>query len=348
MVRILVVDDERSIRITLSEILRRDGSEVESAEDAEQALHLLATAPFDVIVTDIVMPRLSGVDLLKAIRMTAPDAQVIMMTGEPTVETASEAIRAGASDYLMKPVSKEAILRSVRHAAEIKRLSDERRRLAEENRLYQQNLERMVEDRTAELRETNVKLLDTMDGFVLAMARTVESRDPYTAGHEQRVALLGRQIAREMGSPENDARGIYMAGLIHDLGKIGIPAEILSKPSRLTQLEINLIRIHPQVGYDILKGIVFPWPIADVALRHHERLDGSGYPSGLRDGDIPIGARIIAVADTVEAMMSHRPYRPALGQEKALEEIEANSGRLYDADAAACCLRLFREKGFTL
>ena len=346
MAEVLIVDDEKSIRLTLSEMLRADGFEVESAESAEIALKLLATKPYDVVVTDIIMPRVNGVDLLKAIQMTVPGVQVIMMTGEPTLETASEAIRAGVRDYLAKPVTKEAILRSVRSAVEIKRLNDERRRLADENRRYQQGLEQMVEDRTAELRETNRRLQSTMEGFVLAMARTVESRDPYTAGHEQRVAEIGREIARDMGLSDDVCRGIYMAGLIHDLGKIGVPAEILSKPTRLTETELSLIRIHPEVGHKILEGIVFPWPIADIALKHHERLDGSGYPAGLRGDDIPLEARIIAVADTVEAMISHRPYRPALGLDKALEEIERYSGRLYDERAVKACIALFRERHF--
>ena len=348
MTKILVVDDEKSIRLTLSEILRRDGFDVESAENADEALKRLSSDGVDVVVSDIILPRVTGVDLLKEIRKAAPDVQVIMMTGEPTVETASEALRAGACDYLMKPVTKEAALRSVRQAAEFKALNDERRLLAEENRQYQMNLERMVEERTAELRATNKRLQETIDGTVRIIASTVESRDPYTAVHQRRVAEIAQATAREIGLPEDRVHGIFMAGMIHDVGKVSVPAEILSKPTRLTENEFSLIKQHSQVGYNILKDIVFPWPLAEIVLQHHERLNGSGYPDGLKDGQILLESRIIAVADVVEAMASHRPYRPALGLDKALDEITRNAGRLYDEDAVAACVRLVREKGFQL
>jgi len=348
MTQVLVVDDEKSIRVTLSEFLRRDGFSVESAETADEAMKRLSGNNIDVVVSDIILPRMTGVDLLKAIRKVSRDIQVIMMTGEPTVDTASEALRAGACDYLMKPVAKEAILRSVRHAAEIKALSDERRRLAEENRQYQMNLERMVEERTAELRATNERLRETIDGTVRIIASTVESRDPYTAGHQRRVAEIAHATAKEIDMPEEKVHGIFMASRIHDLGKVSVPAEILSKPTRLTDSEFALIRQHALVGYNILKDIVFPWPLAEIVLQHHERLDGSGYPGGLKDGEILLESRIIAVADVVEAMASHRPYRPALGLDKAIEEITKNAGRLYDEAVVAACVRIFREKGFQL
>jgi putative two-component system response regulator len=342
MARVMVVDDEKSIRRTLSEFLRRDGFEVSTAENADEALRLLSANGPDVVITDIILPRVSGVALLKEIRSISPDVQVLMMTGEPTVETASEAVRSGACDYLMKPVSKEAVLRSVRHAAEIKALSDERRRLMDENRKYQKNLEQTVEERTKELRVTNDKLRETVEGTIRVIALTVESRDPYTAGHQKRVAEIAAAMAKAMGLSEERIQGIFMAGMIHDLGKIKIPAEILSKPTRLTKTEFELIQEHPRVGYDILKDINFPWPLAEMVIQHHERMDGSGYPGGLRDGEILLESRILAVADVVEAMASHRPYRAALGIETALAEITKNAGKLYDAAAAAVCVRLFR------
>ena len=178
------------------------------------------------------------------------------------------------------------------------------------------------------------------------IAATVEMRDPYTAGHQRRVAELAEAIAREMGLPEDEVHGIHLAGVIHDLGKIKIPAEILAMPTRLTELELQMVRTHAQAGYDILKEIDFPWPIAQFVLQHHERLDGSGYPGGLKGSDILLGARILAAADTVEAMSSHRPYRPGLGLEAALEEITRRRGSLYDADVVDACLKLFREGRF--
>jgi HD-GYP domain-containing protein (c-di-GMP phosphodiesterase class II) len=183
---------------------------------------------------------------------------------------------------------------------------------------------------------------------IQAMAVTVETRDPYTAGHQRKVADITHAIATEMNLPADQIDGIRMASIIHDLGKMSVPAEILSKPTKLTAIEFSLVKIHPQAGYDILKDIDFPWPIARMVLEHHERLDGSGYPNGLTGENLLMESKILAVADVVEAMASHRPYRPGLGIEVALEEIEKNRGTLYDNTVVDDCLRLFREKGFQL
>jgi PAS domain S-box-containing protein len=188
---------------------------------------------------------------------------------------------------------------------------------------------------------------ESLEDTIGSIASTIEIRDPYTAGHQRRVAKLAAAIGGGLGLPEDQTRGIFLAGLIHDVGKINIPAEILSKPGKLTSLEMQFIRTHPQAGYDIVKGIEFPWPIAEAILQHHERLDGSGYPRGLAAKAVIIEARILAVADVTEAMTAHRPYRPALGLDAALAEIEAGKGRLYDPAAADACIALFRNKGFT-
>ncbi|MBI5606338.1 MAG: PAS domain S-box protein [Deltaproteobacteria bacterium] len=197
-----------------------------------------------------------------------------------------------------------------------------------------------------ELQISLEKLRKALGGIIQAMALTVESRDPYTAGHQRRVADLARSIAHEMGFPEDQMDGLRMAGIIHDLGKIAVPAEILSKPTQLSKLEFGLIKVHPQISHDILKDIDFPWPVAEIVLQHHERMDGSGYPQGLMGSNILLEARILAVADVVEAIASHRPYRPALGIDEALEEISQNQGILYDREVVDICLRLFKEKGY--
>jgi PAS domain S-box-containing protein len=196
--------------------------------------------------------------------------------------------------------------------------------------------------------ESEQRLRKSLEATVEAIAATVETRDPYTAGHERRVALLATAIAREMNLPPEQVEGIHFGGLIHDLGKLYVPAEILSKPGRLSPVEFELVKQHPQAGYDIIRAIEFPWPVARMVLEHHERLDGSGYPNRLMGDAILFEARILAVADVVESMSSHRPYRPALGPDSALEEIERNRGRLYDAAAVDACLRLFKDKGFSL
>ncbi len=198
------------------------------------------------------------------------------------------------------------------------------------------------------LQRTLEKLRKALGGTIQALALTVETRDPYTAGHQRRATNLARAIATEMGLSEEQIDGIRMAGAIHDLGKISVPAGILNKPGRLNENEFGIIQAHPQVGYDILKTIEFPWPVAQIVFQHHERMDGSGYPRGLVGEEILLEARILAVADVVEAMSSHRPYRPALGIDKALEEISQNRGVLYDPEVVDACLRLFAEKGFRL
>jgi response regulator RpfG family c-di-GMP phosphodiesterase len=185
-----------------------------------------------------------------------------------------------------------------------------------------------------------------LGGTVAALSTAVEMRDPYTAGHQLRVSRLGCAIAVELGLSEEKIEGMQVMGFLHDIGKIIVPAEILSKPSKLTDYEFHFIKVHPQAGYDILKGIEFPWPVASAVIQHHERLNGSGYPSGLVGDKIILEAKILAVADVIESMASHRPYRPALGIEKALDEIVQNRSILYDPDVADSSLRLFQNKKF--
>ena len=199
-----------------------------------------------------------------------------------------------------------------------------------------------------ERKQSFERLRKVLGATVQSISMTVEMKDPYTAGHQQRVSDLARSIATEMGLSADRRDFIRTASSIHDIGKISIPSEILSKPTKLTDLEFSLIKTHSQSGYDILKDIDFPWPVADVVLQHHERMNGSGYPQGLKGDDILLEARIMAVADVVEAIGSHRPYRPSLGIDFALEEISRNKGILYDADVVDACLKLFQEKSYTL
>jgi putative nucleotidyltransferase with HDIG domain len=199
----------------------------------------------------------------------------------------------------------------------------------------------------AELKEASEKLRRAMEGTIHAMALTAELRDPYTAGHQQRVAKLACAIAQKMDFSEEQIDGMRVAGSLHDIGKIYVPAEILSKPGYLRKNEMNLIKDHSEVGYDLLKTIEFSWPVAQTVLQHHERIDGSGYPKGISGEEILLEARIIGVADVIEAMSSHRPYRPAFSIEKALLEILRNKGVLYDSNVVDICLKLFAEEQFT-
>ncbi len=203
--------------------------------------------------------------------------------------------------------------------------------------------------RTRKSNEQHALILQqSLEQSIQTIAATVEARDPYTAGHQQRVGKLATAIARELGLPDEQINGIHLAAIIHDLGKIQVPAEILSKPGKITDIEYQLIKQHPQAGYDILKDVKFPWPIADIVLQHHERLDGSGYPQGLKGDAILLEARIIAVADVVEAMSSHRPYRPGLGIDIALDEIIRMRGTYFDPQVVDACVALFREKGYVI
>ncbi|MBU3932161.1 MAG: HD-GYP domain-containing protein, partial [Proteobacteria bacterium] len=215
---------------------------------------------------------------------------------------------------------------------------------------YQLRYSDITENKRAEkqLQETLDSLRRAVGATIQVMVSAVEVRDPYTSGHQIRSADLARAIATEMGLPQEKIDAIRMAGSIHDIGKIAVPAEILSKPTKLHDVEFGMIKFHVQAGYDILKDIEFPWPLAEIVYQHHERMDGSGYPRNLKGEEICIEARILAVADVVEAMASHRPYRPTLGIDVALKEIEKNRGIFYDNTVADACLRLFREKGFQL
>jgi len=219
------------------------------------------------------------------------------------------------------------------------------------NEVFLQAIVRDITDRkqaAEKLEKTLENLRQTNAATVQVMAHVVETRDAYTAGHQRRVAGIAVAIAEEMGLSFHTIEGIRMAGVIHDIGKISIPAEILSKPGDLRKKEFELIKDHPQMGYEILKDVEFPWPIAEIVHQHHERMDGSGYPGGLSGNKILLEARIIAVSDVVEAIASHRPYRPARGIDVALSEIEANRGVLYDGDVVDACLHLFRERGYKI
>ncbi|MDD5015765.1 MAG: HD-GYP domain-containing protein, partial [Atribacterota bacterium] len=197
-----------------------------------------------------------------------------------------------------------------------------------------------------QLQQSYQKLERAMDATIETISKIVEAKDPYTAGHQQRVSKLATSIAKELNFSEDKIEGIRIASLIHDIGKIGLPTEILNKPSKLSNIEFSLIKEHAQIGYDILKSIDFSYPVAQIVLQHHERLNGSGYPQRLKGNEILLEAKIIGVADVVEAISSHRPYRPALGIDKALEEISKNEGILYDPEVVDICIKLFQKKEF--
>ena len=252
---------------------------------------------------------------------------------------------------LGEPVASPYEIDIIRKDGEVRRLLVNRTEVRWNGRRQFQTLDQDITERVRTdkaLKESYNKLDKTLDAVIQTIALTVELRDPYTAGHQHRVARLACAIAAGMGLSPEKIKGIGVVGAIHDIGKICVPAEILSKPGRITDAEFSIIKEHPRTGYDILKGIDFPWPVAQSVLQHHERMNGTGYPGRLSGENIILEARILAVADVVEAMASHRPYRASLGIDKALEEISQKKGILYDSLVADACLKLFHEKGFNI
>ncbi|MBN2557399.1 MAG: response regulator [Clostridia bacterium] len=341
MYKILVVDDEKSIRITFSKFLGNEGYEVFTAEDVEKALKEIDRIMPDLVVTDIIMPQYSGMDLLKKIKEKAPDIPVIIMTGEPSVDTATESVHFQAYDYLQKPVDKSKLVHTVTMALEHKKIIDEKKKLERENNEYRDNLEKLVEKRTEALRKA-------IEATISAISSMLELRDPYTAGHDRRVGNLAYDIAEKLGLEEESKTGLLIAGYLHDIGKISIPTEILSKPGKITSLEYEIIKTHVQCGYDILKKVDLKWPIAELVYNHHERMDGSGYPQGKEAAEISFDSRVLMVADVVEAMLSHRPYRPANDIGAVLSELKKNAGKSYDQKIVAVVEEMFTKDNYRL
>lgn len=329
MAEILIVDDEEQMRRLLNRTLIRDGHTCVLAANGAEARQCLADKVFDLALCDVNMPGESGIDLARYIGNQYQDTAVIIVTAADDAETADAAIKSGTYGYILKPFNSNELIINIRNSLQL-------RKMEIANRTYRHDLEQMVEERTDKLKRA-------LDGIIQAMTRTVEARDPYTAGHQRRVAELAVAIAKEMKLTTRQIEGILMAGMIHDLGKISVPAELLSKPSRLTDIEFALIKQHSRSGFDIVADIEFPWAIAKMVLQHHEKINGSGYPQGLTGDDILIEARILCVADVVEAMASHRPYRPALGIDNALAEISKNRGILYDSGVVDACQRVFTD-----
>lgn len=341
MGKFLIVDDEKSIRFTLSEFLKKEGHQTAEAADALIACQMIIDNDYDVIVTDIIMPRVSGIELLSFIRKKSATIQVIIMTGEPTVETAINAMHTGANAYLKKPVCKDEFLKTVHHALEVKLLIDEKAALALDNQRYQKGLEEIVERRTEDLQKA-------MQSIISLLTNVVEIKDPYTAGHQRHVGNLSAAIAHKMKFSSNQIEMIRIIGYLHDIGKIMVPSELLSKPGKINQLEMALIRNHPYLGYEMIKKVKLPDIIGDTIYQHHERCDGSGYPRGLCQDQITMEAQIIMVADVMEAILSHRPYRPALGINTAFDELKCGAGKLYNPEVVEACLDLFENDHYSI
>jgi putative two-component system response regulator len=319
--RVLFVDDEANILAALTRHFRND-HELLLAQSGEQALRMLETdGPVDVVVSDLRMPKMDGVKFLSEVRRLYPETVRIILTGHADLQNTLDAVnRCQAFRILAKPCPMEDIGQAIADAVDQARLVQDRRELAI-------------------LR----KVQEAMEGIIVGFTNLVEARDPYTAGHQAAVARLAVAVGEEMGLAPDQLMCIRMSGLVHDIGKVYVPTEFLNKPGKLSDLEFAIIKNHAQIGSEILKPIDFPWPIVRTVREHHERLDGSGYPQGLAADAISLEAKVIMVADTVDAMTSHRPYRPGLGLDKALAELRENKGKLYDVRVVDACLAFFEK-----
>lgn len=465
-IKVLVVDDDIFLRESIVQYLEDSDFEVTEAENGLLGLEKFRSEKPDVVLLDLRMPEMDGLELLPILVRENKETPVIIVSGMGTMQDSIESLRLGAWDYITKPIHDMAFLE---HA--IGRAL-ERARMIRELRNYQEHLEDLVTKRTEELQNERALLRSLIDSIpdlifykdnesvylgcnkafeayadtkeqvligktdlelfpaatgqsyrnydqkmlvegqqvlveekleypdgrtvyvetlktpyfgpdqkllgligisrdiserleaeaqhqksalelqealvqtIQAISIAMEKRDPYTAGHQQRVTHLAVAIAQQMGLSAKQIEGVSLGSLIHDIGKIYVPAEILTRPGRISKEEFAIIKSHPMVGYDIVKDVKFPWPVAEMVRQHHERLDGSGYPDGLKGDQIALEAKIIAVADVVEAMASHRPYRPGLGQDAALSEIKNNQGKTYEKEVVSACVALFEEKGF--
>jgi putative nucleotidyltransferase with HDIG domain len=359
---ILIVDDEESILNAFKRILADEDYEIHTASDGQEGLNKLRAAqkPFSLIISDQRMPVMNGVQFFAAAKDIFPDAVRILLTGYADTDAIIDAINKGGIHlYFTKPWREEELLAHIKQSLyktellmENKRLIDLIKRQNDELLNLNKTLEEKVRQKTSdlmakaeELKASYEKAQIILDGTVKTMSKIVETRDPYTSGHEVMVAVISCKIAGEMKLPPEQIEAIHIAATLHDIGKISVPSEILTKPGRLTDLEMEIIKTHCRVAYDILKTINFPYSIADIVLQHHERIDGSGYPQGLKGDEILLEARIIAAADVIEAMASHRPYRPAQGVDIAMEEIVKNKGKLYDSNVVDACVKIYKAEG---
>jgi putative nucleotidyltransferase with HDIG domain len=333
-----VVDDERLVNAILARYLTQVGYSCVTAQSGAEALEKLEVQPCALALCDVRMPGMDGIELLKRMKQRYADIAVIMVSAVDNREVAVEAMRAGAYDYVIKPFHFDEVLISVQRALE-------NRRMVLERKEYQQELERKVEERTRELAEKNEELQRLFISAIESIVLTLQAKDEYTEGHSRRVSVRATDVAIEMSLPDREVENIRMAALLHDIGKVGTKESILNKPGKLTAEEGDHIRSHPLVAASILEPIT---PLAEVIayIKHvHESYDGSGYPDGLRGDQIPLGARIISVADVFDAMTSPRPYRAAIEENAVLEHLKEEADKQFDPTVVLAFLEVYRQAG---
>ncbi len=333
MTSVLIVDYEKRWIKDIDRCLKNNGYATYYAKNASDALDDLERNPIDVIIADIMAPKMTGLTLLSLVNENYPDIPVILIADLDAEDTAKAAVKEDAFDYLIKPVSESALLKTV------------------ESALRQKGIVSNIPDNRIEWPAVSPEqntLFDALNSTFHVIGRLLELKDPLSMGHERKVANLALSIARKMELSQEQQDCVYFASFLHDIGKLMIPSEILSKPSKLTPCEYAMVKDHVPRGYALIQHIKLPWPIQDVVYQHHERMDGSGYPEGLVGDEIMLEAKILAVADVIEAMTSYRPYRPRFDVRVALKEIKDNCGKLYDHAVCDAVYSLFRDDQYHL
>lgn len=333
---ILLVDDEEMIRGLLSSALEQEGYVCHQASNVDEAFVLLGEQPVDLVISDIMMPGRSGVELLRDLKKVNPDIAVLMITGLSDMNTAMECVHLGADDYITKPFGINRVVLTVKNLVE-------RRCLALEKKNYQVSLEFKVMEQTAQIRKTMNELSSAYDNTLTALVKALDAREKEVGSHSERVMNYTSFLGGKLGMAGRELQELAKGALLHDIGKIGISDNILLKPGQLDDGEWIEMRKHPQVGYAILSEIDFLKTPAEIILGHHERFDGTGYPKQLKGEQIPIGSRIFAVVDTLDAMTSDRPYRRALPFDLVITEIIKNRGSQFDPAIADLFLSISRK-----
>ena len=330
MASILVVDDDKRVRKVLDLQLVRSGHRVTLTSDGDEAISLPNLGSFDVVITDIKMPRVSGEEVVRFVLERFPTLPVIILTGVIDIEMAVRMMKMGAFDYLVKPVRREDLLFVIDKALQFKKLKEENIRLERKNRQYQSELEEKIKERTRELTETLNKLKSSYIDAVKSFSALIEAKDPSLIGHGERVAFYAKKLLAYFDHSEKDASVLEFASILHDIGKVVIDSAVLKKIGPLSSMDRLLLKDHPVIGAEVINHIEFLKPAADIIRHHHEHFDGTGYPDGLSGEEIPFLARILSVADSFDAMISDRPYRKALDVDYVIGYMLQQRGKIYD------------------
>lgn len=346
--KILLIDDDVNSLDVLSSLLEDEGFKTDVANSGKLGLELFQKKEYDLILLDILMKEMDGFEVCRLIHEFGdnPNLPIIFITGTTDYSSLIKGFKLGAVDYIVKPFFEAELLARIRTHLRLKR--------------FQDNLEKIVEKRTAELKNeitqrkkieieletSNVKLHNLMHDSLELLASIVEMKDPLTSGHQKNVTYLSVAIGEKLGLDSHKLEGLKVAAMVHDIGKIKIPLEILSKAGKLNEAEIEIIRSHAEIGYELLKDIDFPWPIAEIVYQHHERFNGSGYPRGLKNDEILFESQILSLSEVVEAISYHRPYREGLGLNTAIDEIVKGKGILFNPQIVDVCVSLIKNDKF--